>query len=283
MAKKPVVKPVAKPAAKPAAKPVAKPAAKPVAKPAKRMQVVLPPRPLSQRKGASSRPAIKPAIKPITSVEQAASEQDAPHIECRLLIGDLSLTIDAASLERTLGTGRWGQGLGLVDSWPDAAWVGLLVYLKLPADPLDRTAAEIPVKRLVQRLWYEAIQGGVPAERKTVFEERDAEYAKTYKEEFTGIKAVAAGRKERGKTSFGRSGETIYKPTEKLKDKKLTFNGQAGVLLEAFRACGFKPMTTAQATDGMVAAGLKTTTKPERIAAFYLCQFVKKSLLERTV
>jgi hypothetical protein len=31
----------------------------------------------------------------------------------------------------------------------------------------------------------------------------------------------------------------------------------------------------------MVAHGLKTGTKPERIAAFYLCQWVKKQFLMR--
>ena len=224
--------------------------------------------------------ADRAAAKPTT---ESGAKTDEPHIECRLLVGDLSLPIDASSLSHTLGVADYGYGKGLVDSWPDTAWAGLLTYLKLPADPLDRSAAESPVKRLVQRLWYEAIQGGVPVEQKAVLEERDAERADAYKAEFTGVKAAVIARKERSAASFGRSGETTYNPLAALKAEKLKMNGQAGILLEAFRAGNFEPMTTVQAADNMVKAGLKTTTKPERIAAFYLCQFVKKSLLERGV
>ena len=57
--------------------------------------------------------------------------------------------------------------------------------------------------------------------------------------------------------------------------------GQAGMLLTAFKAAAWTPLTTAMATEGMLKAGLKTSTKPERIAAFYLCQWVKKGLLNR--
>ena len=213
--------------------------------------------------------------------EAPVNTEDSPRIECRLRIGDLSLVVDASSLEHTLGAGRWGHGLGLVDTWPDAAWVGLLAHLKLPADPLDRMTAEQPVKRFVQRLWYEAIQGGVPEERKAVFDTRDAEKSKEYKEDFEQVKGTSEGRKERAKTSFGRTGETHYAPTDALKAKDLKVGGQAGILLEAFKAGGFKPMTTQEATDAMVKAGLKTTTKPERIAGFYVCQWAKKGWLVR--
>jgi hypothetical protein len=82
--------------------------------------------------------------------------------------------------------------------------------------------------------------------------------------------------------SFGRKGETVYTPTELLKDKKLALGGQQAPLLAFFRDMKFASATTQQATDGMVAHGLKTGTKPERIAAFYLCQWVKKGLLERS-
>ena len=241
---------------------------------AKIAKLAVSPKPLSAR--------TKVKVAPIDEADQeTVNTEDSPRIECRLRIGDLSLVVDASSLEHTLGAGRWGHGLGLVDTWPDAAWVGLLAHLKLPADPLDRMTAEQPVKRFVQRLWYEAIQGGVPEEHKAVFDTRDAEKSKEYKEDFEQVKGTSEGRKERAKTSFGRVGETHYTPTDALKAKGLKVGGQAGILLEAFKAGGFKPMTTQEATDAMVKAGLKTTTKPERIAGFYVCQWAKKGWLVR--
>jgi len=211
---------------------------------------------------------------------------DAPRIECRLYVNDLAVLIDASSLERTLGAGRWDNGRGLIDSWPDGVWVGLLASLKLPADPLDREVAKLPVQRLVQRLWYEAIKGGVPEDRKAVFEARDAERIEEYKQKFDGaggVKDKVVAKKERAKTSFGRGGETRYTPTDALKSKKLVLNGQAGILVKAFRDADFKPMTTQEATDAMMKAGLVTGTDPKRIAAFYLSQFAtKKSLLTRS-
>jgi hypothetical protein len=264
-------KPVAKPAAKSVAK-VAKPVAKSVAKVAK---------PVAKSVAKVAKPVAKPAASEAPESQAALVEIDAPHIECRLVVGDLAVQVDPSSLEHTLGAGVYGHGLGLVDAWPDAAWVGLLAHLKLPADPLDRLVAEQPVKRLVQRLWYEAIKGGVPEERRVAFEARDTEHAKEYKEEFEGVKSGAEGRKERAVKSFGRKGETVYTPTVLLKDKKLALGGQQAPLLEFFRDTKFASATTQQATDGMVAHGLKTGTKPERIAAFYLCQWVKKQFLMR--
>ena len=231
----------------------------------------------------TSNPDAKECSKCATkAARKKRADDDAPRVDCRLLIGDLSLPVDASSLEHTLGSGRWGGGRGLVDSWPDAAWVGLLVHLGLAADPLDRTAADQPVKRLVQRLWYEAVNPTVLERLKPVFDKRDEERAEEYKEKFTKVKAVSAEKSVRAKTSFGRHGETKYTPTAALKDKKLVLGGQAAILLEAFKKADWVAMTTAEATKGMLTAGLKTTTKPERIAAFYLCQWVKKSLLERT-
>jgi hypothetical protein len=208
-------------------------------------------------------------------------EKDTPHIDCRLLIGELSLPIDASNLERTVGAGRWGHGLGLVDQWPDAAWVGLLTYLKLPADPLDRSVADQPVKRLVQRLWYETIKGGVPENRAVIMAERDARRSDEYNEKFIKIKEVSTTRAEHAKTSFGHHSATLYEPTTALKDTKLVLGGQAAILLTTFKTNEWRSMTTAVATEGMLKAGLKTATKPERIAAFYLCQWVKKGLLKR--
>lgn len=228
--------------------------------------------------------AVKPrkrgkAIDSPAPVEPA--EKDNPRIDCRLLVGELSLPVDASNLERTIGAGRWGHGLGLVDQWPDAAWVGLLTYLKLPADPLDRGVADQPVKRLVQQLWYETVKGCVPEDRAVVMAERDADRSNEYKEKFTKIKEISVTRAEHAKTGFGRHSETSYEPTTALKDAKLVLGGQAAILLTTFKTGGWKSMTTAIATEGMLKAGLKTTTKPERIAAFYLCQWVKKGLLKR--
>ncbi len=212
-----------------------------------------------------------------------AEEPDAPRIEARLVIGELSILVDASSLERTLGAGLWGHGKGLVDAWPDEAWAGLLAYLKLPSFPLDRVIAEQPVKRLVQRLWYEAVKGGVPEERAAVFAARDAEKNGIYQEEFPKAADAVKAKGERAKTSFAkaRGGETQYTPTDALKAKGLTLGGQQVPLLEFFKASKFAPATTSEATAGMLAHGLVTSTKPERISAFYLCQWVKKGLLTR--
>jgi len=70
-------------------------------------------------------------------------------------------------------------------------------------------------------------------------------------------------------------------PTDKLKAKGFKVGGQAATLLEFFKAGKFAAATTAAAADGMVRHGLVTSTKPARIAAFYLCDWVKKGLLER--
>ena len=209
----------------------------------------------------------------------------APHIEAKLLINGVAYPVDPSrdtGLDHTLGAGRWGHGLGLADAWPDAAWVGLLTWLGLPADPLDRAAAEHPVKRLIQRLWYEVCAGGVPEDRRPVFDARDAVRQKEYAEGFPAAAERTKEKKERARaTGFGRTGEVRYAPTDALKKKDVQFGGQAALLHAAFKGVGWKPMTTAEATAGMVAAGLKTTTKPERIAAFYLCQWAKKGLLSR--
>ena len=232
-----------------------------------------------------SKNVVAEAVAPAASTPRLPVAADAPRIECRLRVGELYLPVDASSLERTLGAGQWGNGRGLMDAWPDTAWAGLLAHLKLPAEPLDRAVADQPVKRLVQRLWYEAVKGGVPEERKAVFEARDAERVEEYKQKFDGaggVKDKVVAKKERAKTSFGRSGETHYTPTDALKSKKLVLNGQAGILVKAFRDADFKPMTTQEATDAMVKAGLVTGTDPRRIAAFYLSQFAtKKNLLTR--
>jgi hypothetical protein len=223
---------------------------------------------------------LKPLNDAQTLVAKCPSNQDAPRVEARLLVGGVPYPVDASSLERTLGSGRWGGGRGLVDAWPDAAWVGLLVHLGLPADPLDRTAADQPVKRLVQRLWYEAVDPSVLERLRPVLAERDEERAEEYAAKFDGVKEKAVERSARAKTSFGRTGgETRYQPTAAY--KKSAPGGQAGIVQAAFKAAGWAAMTTTEATAATVAAGLKTSTKPERIVAFYLCKGTKNGLFER--
>jgi len=264
---------------------------KPAAKPVNKVKTLT-------GRGAKVKLAAKPAAKPVVVEEPIAKKRrskkliipavpaklDAPHIECRLIVGDMSVQVDPNNfhgLDHTIGAGTYGHGKGLIDTWPEAVWTGLLVYLGLPADPLDLEAAEKPVKRLVQKLWYETMQGGVPEERKAVFDARDTEAAGEYKAGFGGIKQAATDRTERAKKSFGRKGETIYTPTDALKDKKLELGGQQSPLLEFFRASKFAPTTAKQATDGTVAQGLKTGTKPERIVSFYLSTWCKRGLLTR--
>ena len=144
-----------------------------------------------------------------TEAKKAVVDTDAPRIECRLIVGDLSVPVDGSSLDHTTGTAEWGPGRpygpGLIDQWPDAAWVGLLVHLGLPADPLERSIAAAPVKRLVQQLWYEAIKGGTPDE--ILFKRRDEARADQYEEEFVAVKDGAENRSEKAKTNFAKARE----------------------------------------------------------------------------
>ena len=303
MVKKSVVKKPAKPIVKKPTKPT-KPT-KPIAKksvadkPVARTPVAAKPvtkkpavaKPVAKKRAVNA--ATPPEIAEIAYTDEVEESEtkvaevpagDAPRIECRLLVGDLSLLIDATSLEHTLGVGNYGYGRGLVDSWPDDVWASLLAYLRLPAEPLDRDVAAQPVKRLVQRLWYEAIQGGVPDERKAAFAERDAKRAAEYAEKFDHVKETVEGKSDRARVNFAKARvnavETVYTPTAELKDKKLSLSGQQAPILEFFRATKFAPTTTAQAVIGAVAAGLKTTKQtPERVVAFYFADWVKKGRL----
>lgn len=287
-------KPVTKPTAKKAKAQIAPPKPLPPRggkKAAKARQDIASLEPLSDAISKAGTSTAKRRAKAVAIVNDEAPakkpvDADAPHIECKLIVGDLALAIDASDLAHTLGSGRWGHGLGLVDQWPDAVWVGLLAHLKLPADPLDRAAAEQPVKRFVQRLWYEAIQGSVPEESKPTFDARDAAHAEEYKTAFTGVKSGAEGRSTRASTNFAkaRGSESTYVPTALLKDKKLKLGGQQAPLLEFFKDTKFAPATLAQATAGIVKAGLKTAKQtPERVAAFYLSDWTKRGLLERNL
>lgn len=127
-------------------------------------------------------------------------DDDAPHIDCRMMINGVGYPVDPSSLERTIGAGEWGHGRGLVDQWPEAAWVGLLTYLGLPADPLDPDVAGQPVKRLVQRVWYEAVKGEVPS--RDTFAKRDEERQEEYLEKFEGVKVAVVEKKVRAQKAF---------------------------------------------------------------------------------
>lgn len=237
------------------------------------------------KKPAKPRRSKPIAVSPVAIQTDAPQKTvDAPHIECRLFVGGIGYPIDPSNLERTIGGGRWASGL--IDEWSDAAWVGLLAHLGLPADPLDRTVAAQPVKRLVQRLWYEACAGGVPEESKTRFEERDAIRVAEYKENFTVVKDGSAAKAERARASFGkvresRGGGSKYEPTEELKKKGPSLGGQQAPLYQFFKAGKFAAATTDEATAGMLAHGLKTGTDPKRISSFYLSRWTRDGLLTR--
>jgi len=162
-------------------------------KPPKAAKQKTPTKPAMQEK------SVKPRNKATTP---AAPDAEAPRIECRLLVGDLSVLVDASSLSHTLGCADCA-GKGLVDQWPDAVWTGLLVHLGLPADPLDRETAAAPVKRLVQRLWYQAVKGSVPDE--PMFSKRDAAKTVEYKETFTTVKETATAKSDRARTNFAKT------------------------------------------------------------------------------
>jgi hypothetical protein len=222
------------------------------------------------RKSETKKPVKKQAVtakpaekKPeMVVIEKAAvktEQHEVPRIECNMLIAGIAYRVDASSLEHTIGAGRWGYGKGLVDGWPDAAWTGLLVHLRLPADPLDRETAGPAVKRIVQQLWYEYCGGGVPAERAEMFKKRDEAAAEHYKQDFVKVKELTVARSDG--MIRARGGETVYTPTAKLKAAK-DIKGQAAQLLDFFKASKFAPATTKEAADGMMTAGLKTTTKP---------------------
>ena len=279
--------------------------AKPTGRKAVVKQTVAPAKPMTRTKAAvktspaahTARPAFAADVSTVTAVADATQEpvarkksakteaatpkeRDVPFIEARMTVGGITYPVDASDLARTIGAGSW-VGKGFVDAWPDAAWVGILAHLELPADPLDRTVAAQPVKRFVQRAWYAAIDPKMLEERKQTFDERDEARKAEYKEKFAEVKEEKTEKAVRARVSFGkaRGGDgsaTKYTPTDALKAKKLVLGGQAGILLKAFRDAGFVPMTTEEATAAMLKAGLKTSTDPKRIAAFYLSQWSTK-------
>jgi hypothetical protein len=157
--------------------------------------------------------------------------------------------------------------------------VAILAHLGLPAEFIDRTRAQWVVKRFVQRLWIGAFEPTLAEVSSARMDARDAEarakYLAAQSIDDSGVVAVA------GKRPAYKMAKThaAYAPTKALAKQKV--KGQAKSLLAFFKATRFAPATTAQAAAGMVAAGLKTTTAPARIAAFYLCDWAKKGWLER--
>jgi hypothetical protein len=200
--------------------------------------------------------------------------------DCYLVVEGASYPVDCADLARTIGSGRW-VGEGLVDAWADAAWAAILDHLALPFESVDRAAAQWAVKRFVQRLWIDAFEPTLSYSAFARMEARDAEVRAKYLAARTAAPHSADAVAVRGKRPAYKAAkvQAAYAPTKMLAKQKV--RGQAKALLAFFKATRFAPATTLQAADGMVAAGLKTTTKPARIAAFYLCDWAKKGWLER--
>ena len=194
-------------------------------------------------------------------------DTDVPRIECRLIIGDLSVPVDGSSLEHTTGTAEWGPGRpygpGLIDQWPDAAWVGLLVHLGLPADPLERSVAAAPVKRLVQQLWYEAIKGGIPDTE--IFKKRDAARQAEYEEEFVKVKDGSETRSEKAKVNFAKAREARGdSPRTAIAGKQIrVINKVHGARLGTKRQIGLDIIMSTKSVDEalplLVAAGCNST------------------------
>jgi hypothetical protein len=153
-------------------------------------------KPSALRRKKHEAPPSQRAIEPV--------DADAPRIESRLIIGELSLPVDVSDLCHTLGCAGSGYGRGLVDAWPDTAWAGILTHLGLPAFPLDRAVAAGPVKRLVQRLWYQAVgtSSGVSQERAAELSARrpaDTASEERYKQEFPNVVQAMSEKVERGR------------------------------------------------------------------------------------
>ena len=176
------------------------PKKQPAAAPAKKQPTV--PKVVAPKKSGAPRRRSKHEAP--TAVVVQPIDADAPRIESRLIIGELSLPVDVSDLCHTLGCAGSGYGKGLVDAWPDTAWAGILTHLGLPAFPLDRAVAAGPVKRLVQRLWYQAVgtSSGVSQERAMELSARrpaDIASEERYKQEFPKVVQDMSEKVERGR------------------------------------------------------------------------------------
>lgn len=198
------------------------------------------------KKLAKQRKIIAQAEAPSAEVksETRPPEKEMPRIECRLVYGDHSVEVDAVRLERTLGICEFA-GRGLIDQWPDAVWTALLHHLDLPAFPLDREVAIQPVRRLVQRLWYEAIKGGIPEESRKTFETRDAARSAAYVEDFKRVETTSTERSERAKTNLGNLHRTSAVAGRKIK----VLNAKHGAREGTKRQIGLDIILKAKTTD----------------------------------
>ena len=205
------------------------------------------------------------------------------HTEWYFTLNGLTALVDPRDLCKTLGAAQWGNGFGLVDSWGNDVWEAVLQHLGLPYKPLDRVAARWVMLRVVESAWIREF--GSFEQRETFesakFAARDADAKAAYLKAFASVEKATVGREAGIAKARVTKGETSYMPTDRLKAEGLKIGGQAATLLAFFRASKWAPTTTTQAADGMVKHGMVTTTKPARIAAFYLCQWVKNGLLER--
>ena len=231
-----------------------------------------------------------PAPKPVPVVtkkskkkaaEVVVPQKPAPYIHHDLTSGcyffvyeDIRCPVDDDCLAHTLGCANYGYGRGMVDKWSDAVWQRLLRYLDLPADPIVREVAAPPIKRLVQATWMRKFSPKALEEGKETFDLRDLASVKKYKEELAEAVTAVAEKSERAKTNLvasrGERVERVYTPGAALKDTKLVLTGQPQLILAYFRKSKFAPATCKQIADALVAAGLKTSQPPERVATHYL-------------
>lgn len=210
-------------------------------------------------------PAPAPKRKRAVSAEPSTALQgDAPpRIEARLVFKGYSVPVDPADLGRTLGAADYGHGRGLMDQWPDGVWVALLHHLDLPADPLDREAAGDSVRRLVQRVWYEAIQpwrlkdgDGKPTKTAEQFDQRDEAAAARYVEKFQDVKEERAEKVERAKKAFANVARaaSVY-DGKKIKVLKKDHGARPGTKRAVGLDIIYKSKTTDEATAALQKAG----------------------------
>lgn len=260
------------------------------------LSVIIAP-PISNQPANAEKPATKPVKK---SSKQVAATPPAPygtkpHIHHDVnsgshffVIGEHKLPIDATDLSRTLGAGQYGYGKGMVDGWSDDIWKAILGQWELPAEPLNREIAQWPVKRFVQRIWFEEFRGRELEMKRVEFDSKDNVSRRKYLSDFASVKDVVESKSERAKTNLAGKGTTFkrtlgdrtYTPTAKLKDKKLTFTGQPQLILAFWRKAKYEPANIKTIVDAVVADGLKTNQPAERVVTHYLNIWKSKGYVE---
>jgi hypothetical protein len=254
MTKKPVKKPTTKPIKRVAAPKKAPIQAPPTAKELRTAKKLKKQAAIVAAADAVKRPKTrvvrkitpKPDMKQdVASIRRPIDNVDAPHIECHLVVGDLSVPVDAADLAHTIGAANYGHGQGLIDQWPDTVWAALLSYLGLPAFPLDRATAEGPVRRLVQRLWYTACRGGYSQDSETLMAKRDEEKVEEYKVNFEKVKETVEAKVEHAKKAFSGVRKVSTYAGKKIK----VLNKNHGARPGTKRAIGMDIVITSKTTD----------------------------------